>query len=121
MDRVPEGVTSSTTLLLVSPMYTLPELSTATPVGQYRSELVAGPGVGEPRRPSPAMIDRVPEGVTFSISSFCVSAMYTLPELSTATLSGLSRSELVAGPGVGAPPGPTIPAKMDRVPEGVTF
>ena len=58
----------------------------------------------------------LPTPNTSSTSSLPWSAMYTFPELSAATPSGLLRSLLVAGPGVGAPDWPTRPAMIDSVP-----
>ena len=60
-------VTFSTTLLPASPMYTLPDRSTATPTGWSRADDVAGPGVGVPALPVPARIDRVPDGAIVHI------------------------------------------------------
>ena len=113
-------MTFSTSLLWVSAMYTLPAESTATPSGVLSSELVAGPRVGAPAVPLPAITDRIPAAVTFSTSLLFVSAMYTLPAESTATSDRRFSLELVASPAVGAPAVP-LPAITDRIPAVVTF
>jgi hypothetical protein len=95
-------------------MYTLPDASTATPRGPCNFELVAVPAVGAPALPVPAKIESVPDGVTFSMTLLLVSAMYKLPDASTATSTGLWNAELVAGPAVGVPDEPD-PATIDRV------
>ena len=96
-------------------MYTFPELSTRHPVGGAELELVAGPGWGRRLVAGPGEDRQRPGGVTFSTMLLPWSAMYTFPELSTATPAGALNFELVAGPGVGAPAVP-VPAMIDRVP-----
>jgi hypothetical protein len=117
-DSSPVGVIFSITWLPLSATYTFPARSTAMPFGLATLELVAAPAAGGPMLPVPAKIDSTPPGVTFSISFGPVSAMYTSPELSTATPAGYHRAELVAVPGVGAPLVPR-PATTDKSPPGV--
>ena len=103
-------------------MYRFPELSTTTPFGPHKGELVAGPAMSNPVVPLPATTVNCPAGVTFSTTLLPVSAMYRFPELSTVALLGLRNAVLVAGPAVGVPvQNVLVPATPDSVPDGVTL
>ena len=80
---------------VVSAMYTLPELSTATPAGPARLAAVAAlPSPADPEPPVPAIV-ATSEVPTYHLRTRLSvgSAMMTLPELSTAMPLGLSIAE----------------------------
>src|SRR6266480_4555930 len=112
-------------------MYTFPEPPTPTPCGVFRLADVAAPPSphaavdGEQAVPLPATV-LIVVPVTLRIRWSKVSAMYALPEPSTATPSGTFRLADVA-----APPSPhaavdgeqavPLPATVLIVPPGVTL
>ena len=84
----PAGVTFRIVWLSVSATYTLPALSTATPLG-IAEPRGAARAIGTAGVPGlPARVVTTPAGVTFRIVWLSVSATYTLPALSTATPEG---------------------------------
>ena len=75
-ESCPAGVIFSITLAPGSATYTAPAESTPMPPGSESAEAVAKPGVGWADVPEiPAMIERVPPGVTFAITLGPASAM----------------------------------------------
>jgi hypothetical protein len=87
-------------LLSVSAMNTLPELSNATAFGEFNAAMVAGPlSPVDPTSPVPAYVVMMPVvALTMRIRLFMVSAMNTLPALSTATPCEPYKVALLAGP-----------------------
>ena len=82
----------------MSAMYTLPDASTAMPYGWLSVADVACPPspLNEPvppyGMPLPAIVEITPVDLVIRrMQLFCVSAMYRLPSVSTATLVGLFR------------------------------
>jgi len=113
-----------------SAMNKSPALSTATPHGQAREALFAGPpspaGQLWPLQgafPVPATVVMAPSGETMRIRPLPLSAMYTFPERSTFTSDGLLSSAAAAGP-----PSPEkqqlkspFPTTVSMIPSVVTF
>ncbi len=120
----PDGDTSRTRLLLASAMKRLPAASTATPVGEYSSALVAGPPSPErPKAPLPATVLMTPAGDTSRTRLLPWSAMKRSPAASTANPTGLPArlsSAAVAGPPSPLKPRVPLPATVVIVPDGDT-
>ena len=72
----------------VSPTYTLPELSTATPLGEKKSAIVPTPSKYPPIALPPASVMTVLFGKMARMQWLPESATYTFPEESTATPAG---------------------------------
>src|SRR6185437_9760153 len=105
---LPPLLTLRTRLFVVSAMNRLPPESSATSVGLLRPALVAGPLSPEkPATPFPATVLMMPSGVTLRMRWLPVSAMYRLPEESTANPAcALERFKAAL---VAAPPSPEKP------------
>src|SRR5579871_1826667 len=98
-------------------MYRFPAESIATPHGSPNCALVAGPPSPEyPDWPFPATVLMTPLGETFRTRLFMESAMYKLPDASTATLCGENNCALVAGPPSPEKPPMVVPATVEITP-----
>ena len=95
----PWGETLRTRLLSASAIYTLSEVSTATPSGWLSNPPLAGPlSPSKPLSTRPARVVMTPPGVTFRTRSLLASAMYRLLPESTATPVGPFSATSVAWP-----------------------
>src|SRR5271154_916524 len=99
-------------------MYKLPDESTATPNGAINIAFVADPPSPEYPEvpPVPATVEMMPWGVTFRTTALLESAMYRLPEESTARPAGWFTCALVAAPPSPENPGIPVPAKVVMIP-----
>ena len=80
-------------------MYRLPNLSSATLRGDLNRAAVAAPSSPlEPNAPVPATVVISPAVSTLRMRRFSLSAMYRLPDLSSATLLGSYSRATVAAP-----------------------
>src|ERR1017187_4129964 len=110
--------------LFWSAMYRLPDESMAMLVGYVKVAWAAGPP--SPCQPVvllPAMVVTIPVlAVTMRMRWLRRSAIYRLPDLSTAIPAGLASRALVAGPPSPAnPPAPPSPATVVMIPLVSTF
>jgi hypothetical protein len=81
----------------LSPTYTLPDESTATPTGILNLALVPVPSA-DPSELLPANVVTTPDGVILRILKLAKSATYRFPAESSATPKGLLKLALVPVP-----------------------
>ena len=95
-----EADTNRMRLLYVSAIHRSPDALTATPEGNWRAALAAGPSSpAKPHTPFPATVLMKPNKAdTKRMRLFCVSAIHMSPDAPTATPPGNNNCALVAGP-----------------------
>ena len=115
---IPEGRTSLTRKLSLSPTYAFPALSRAMPAGPLNEAAVPRPSALE-ALPLPARVVTTPPGLILRTLRLLKSATNTFPAASSATDAAILKAAAVPTPSAKAPT--PLPARVVTLPVGLIF